>query len=106
MGNIYRLSQFYTFHRLQQKNYLILNQIYDIEAEFQNQDKQIILCKVAHTVIKGNEGVHKVIKKAIDMPKFYHIDYYLTNRRTRKFKWQREWENGTSKLHFIISCIE
>ena len=38
------------------ENYPILNQIYDILAELQNQDKQIIQYKVlAHIGIKGNE---------------------------------------------------
>ena len=46
----------------------ILNQIYDILAELQVQDKNIILCKVpAHMGISGNEETDKAANKAIDM---------------------------------------
>ena len=39
------------------ENHSILKQIYDILAELQTQDKQIILCKVpAYIGIKGNEA--------------------------------------------------
>ena len=49
MGNIYRLLEF--------------------NAELQNQDKQIILCKVlAHIEIKGNEGADKAENQAIGIP--------------------------------------
>ena len=42
-------------HRTQEKNYPILNQIYDILAELQNQEK-IIVCNVSALIgIKGNE---------------------------------------------------
>ena len=38
------------------ENHSILNQIYDIPAELQAQDKKITLCKVpAHIEIKGSE---------------------------------------------------
>ena len=51
------------------ENHSILNQIYDILAEPQTQDKMIILCKVlAHTGIKENEEADKAGKKVIDMP--------------------------------------
>ena len=28
-------------------------------------------------------------------------DYYWTLRMARNYEWQREWENSTSKLHYI-----
>ena len=36
-------------------------------------------------------------KEATDMRLFY-TGYYLIISRTRNSEWQREWENGTSKL--------
>ena len=61
--------------------------------------------------IKENEEADKAAKQAIDMPKMTttrlpHIDYYLLIRKTRKFDWQREWENNTSTLHYIKTRIE
>ena len=35
-----------------------------------------------------------------------YTDYYLTIRRARNSEWQREWENSTSKLHYIKPRIE
>ena len=35
-----------------------------------------------------------------------HTDYYLTIKRIRNSKWQKELENGTSKLHYIKPRIE
>ena len=70
------------------ENHSILNQIDDIPAELQAQDKKITLCKVpAHIGIKGNEEA----KQETDMPemtmtKLSHTDYYLTIRRTRNPK--------------------
>ena len=67
MFNIYKLAEFNVFHREQQKNHPILNQIYGILAELHG--KQIILCKVpSHIVIKGNEMEDKTANLAIDMP--------------------------------------
>ena len=68
----------------------------------------IILCKVpAHIGFKGNEKADRAAKQAIDMPemtttRINHTYYYLTIRRAR----QREWENNTSKLHYIKPRIE
>ena len=54
------------FIEYNKENYLILNQIYDILAELQAQDKKILLCKVpAHIGIKGTD---KAAKQGIDMP--------------------------------------
>ena len=67
----------------------MLNQTYDILAEFQAKDKKIILCKLlANIGIKGNEEADKAAKQVIDMPrmtttKLTYTDYYLT-RRARK----------------------
>ena len=64
MGNIYRFSEFYAAHQYNKENNPISNQIYDTLAEFQNQNKQIILCKVPiHIGIKGNEEVNKRAKR-------------------------------------------
>ena len=35
-----------------------------------------------------------------------YTDYYLTIRRARNSKWQREWENGISKLHYIKQRVK
>ena len=70
MSNKYRLLELHAVYLIpkQTENYPILNQIYDILVEFQNQDKQIILCKIpAHTVIKWNEEANKAAKQTIDM---------------------------------------
>ena len=61
--------------------------------------------------IKGNKEVDKVAKKAIDMPgmtttRLSYTDYNLTIRRERKFESQKEWENSSSKLHYIKPSIE
>ena len=62
----------------------MLNQIYSILAELQNQDKQIILCKVsAH---KGNEEANKTAKTSNKYARNNHnkLPYtglYLTIRR-------------------------
>ena len=61
-------------------------------AVFQNQGKQLILCKVLpHIGIKGNNAA----KQAIDIPgiattKLPFTDFYLTTRRTKNSEWQRE----------------
>ena len=94
------------------ENHPILNQIYGILVKFHSQEKQITLCKVpAHTGIKGNEVADKAPKQVIDMSEMTttrlpHTDYYLFIRRARNSEWQREWENNTSKLHYIIPRIE
>ena len=40
------------------------------------------------------------------MTKLPHTDYYLTIGRARNSKWHREWENNTSKLHYIKPHIK
>ena len=85
------------------ENHPILNQIYNILVEFQAQNKKITLCKgPAYIRINGNEAE----KEAIDMPgmittRLPCTDYYLTIRRARNSKWQREWENCSNKLHYM-----
>ena len=71
-----------------QENHLILNQIYDILAELQNQNKQIILYKVpTHIRIKGNKEADKATKQlGMITTRQYYIDYYLTVRRATNFQ--------------------
>ena len=74
--------------------------------------KKITLCKVlAHKLIKGNKKADKAAKQITDMPgmtmtRLSYTGYYLTIRKARNFKWQREWKNSTSKLYYIKPCIE
>ena len=49
----------------------------------------------------------KAEKQVIDMPgmtttRLPYIDYYLTIRRARNSKWQREWKNSTNKQQYIL----
>ena len=91
------------------ENHPILNQTHDNLAELQEKDKKIIMCKVlAHMRIKGNK---EAAKEALDMPgvittRLSYTDYYLAIRRSRNSKWKREWENSSSKLHYIKLSIE
>ena len=70
------------------------------------------MCKVpAHIGIRGNEEAKKAAKQVIDIhgintTSLPYTDYNLTIRRARKSEWQREWENSTSKLHYIKPRIE
>ena len=88
------------------KNHPILNHTYDLLEELH---KQGTLCKVsAHIGIKEAD---KTAKQVIDLPgmtstRLFHADYYQTIRRVINSKWQREWENNTSKLHYIKPHIE
>ena len=106
MGNMYRLLRSMLANENNRENHPILNPIYDILTELPNQGKQLTLCKVpAHIGVKGN-----ATKQAIDIPgmtttRLPNTNYYLTIRRARNSKWQREWENSTSKLHYIKPCI-
>ena len=94
------------------ENHPILNQIYDILAELQNQGKQITICKVpAHIGVKGNEEANKAAKQAIDIPgmtttRLPYTDYYLTIRRARKSEWQRYWESINCRLHYIKHILK
>ena len=69
------------------ENCPILNQIYDVIAELQEQNKNITLCKVpAHGRIKGNKGGDEAAKETMDTPRvtttrLLYTDYYLTNRK-------------------------
>ena len=46
------------------ENHPMLNQIYDILAELQNQVKQITICKIpAQKGVKGNEEADRAAKK-------------------------------------------
>ena len=61
--------------------------------------------------MKGNEQAYKAAKQAIDIPgmtimRLPYSDYYSTIRRARKSEWQREWENNSSKLHYIKPRIK
>ena len=65
LNEIYKKYVIYTdfqssmhFIKYNKENHLILNHIYDIVAELQKQDKQIILCKIPAERIK-----RKVISK-------------------------------------------
>ena len=84
------------------KNHPTLNQIFDILAELNNQDKQIILCKIpTHIKTKENE---KAAKQAIDMSritttKLLYTKYYLIIRRARNSECQKVLKNSSSKLH-------
>ena len=79
----------------------------NILAELHNQGKQTTQYKGhAHIVIKGSKEADKTAIQAIDITEMTttrlpHIDYYLIMRRARNSKWQREWENNTSKLQYI-----
>ena len=66
-----------------------------------------------HNQVKheGNEVENKASKQAIDMlgmtkARLPYTDYILTIRRARNSKWQREWENNTSKVHYIKPHIK
>ena len=81
------------------ENHSIVNQMYDILAELQAQDKNNTLCKV-------NEDKDKVAKQAIDMQgmtttKLSYTDYYLIIIRARNSKRQWGWKNSIKKLHYI-----
>ena len=67
------------------ENHSILNQIYDVPAELQAQDKKITLCKVhAHIGNKGNEEAKQATDiSEMTMRRLLNTDYYLTTRRTR-----------------------
>ena len=63
-----------------------------------------------HKGIKRNEA-DKVAKEAIDMSgltttRLPYTDYYLTIKRARNSKCQKEWENSNNKLHYIIPSIK
>ena len=66
--------------------------MYDILAELQKQDKEIVMCKVlAHIQIKGSEEADKSVNKSIDiqgitMTILTYTDYYLTIRRAKNSK--------------------
>ena len=69
--------------KINRENYPILNQIYDILAELNNQGKQIMLCKVpAHMGIKRNKEAAKQAEDMAGMATIRppHTDYYLTIR--------------------------
>ena len=60
---------------------------------------------------KGNEETAKAAKQALDISRMTttrlpYTEYYLTIRRAKNFEWQKEWENSTSKLHYIKPHIK
>ena len=70
------------------KNHPILNQIYDILAIIQAQDRKVTLWKVlAHMRNNRNEEADKAAKEVIDMPGITttispYTDFYLTNQKS------------------------
>ena len=69
------------------ENHSILNQIYDILAELQSQDKITLYNVAAHMGIKGNKEADKAAKEVIDMPGITttispYTDFYLTNQKS------------------------
>ena len=62
MGNIYRLSDLYAVHQIIKENHPILNQVYNILAKLQNQNKQII-----HSEIKINDETQITAKQPLGM---------------------------------------
>ena len=82
------------------ENHPIINQIYYILVELLAQDKIITLCKLpAYKKIKEKEAIDV---SGVTTTRLPHTDYNLIIRRARNSKWQREWENSNSKLHYII----
>ena len=78
----------------------ILNQLYDILAELQAQDKRSHCAKYLHTwKIKETKNRTKHQKN------LHYIEYYLKIRRARKSEWQKELENSSCKLHYRESSI-
>ena len=86
------------------ENHPILNQIYDILAEHDNQGKQNTLCKVPdNIVIKGNKKANRAAKQAIDMPGMttttsYRLrkQYYLHYIKSRIVDWENAHNSNTS----------
>ena len=69
MRNIYFLKSLCSPLNTIKENHPILNQMYNILAELQAQDKKITMCKVhAHIGIEENE-VYKLGNEAMDIPK-------------------------------------
>ena len=90
------------------ENQPILNQIYEILTELQNQGKQLTLCKVPeHIGIKGCKEMDKAAKQAIPgmtTAKLSYTYYYLTCKRARNSKLQRQWENSTRRMKSAYNC--
>ena len=81
------------------ENHPILKRIYDILAELQTQDKQIILCKFpAH---KDNQEADRAAKQAIDMWGMTTTDYLIQTSTWLSGVLETLNGKGTSK-----SCIE
>ena len=77
------------------ENHPVLNQIYDILAELQAQDKKITLCKVlAYMRIEGNEEADKAAK--VNMHR-YGL-WSAPNRGTsEKIKCPKRYKNTSGK---------
>ena len=103
MGNIYKLSDFYLVHWIQQrKSHNIKSDIRPSsrtpkQTKKQNsKTKKIILCKIpSHKWIKGNEEADKAAKQVIHLPEMTttqtYIDYLLPDHqesyKLRMTKW-------------------
>ena len=79
------------------KSHPILNQIYDILAIIQAQDRKVTLWKVlAHTRNNRNEEADKAAKEVIDMlgvttRKLPYTDYYSIIRKVRNSNGKGNW---------------
>ena len=106
MGNIY--TDLLSLMLAIRENHPILYQIYEILTELQNQGKQLTLCKVPeHIGIKGCKEMDKAAKQAIPgmtTAKLSYTYYYLTCKRARNSKLQRQWENSTRRMKSAYNC--
>ena len=55
-------------YKINKENCSLLNQIYEILAELQGQDKRITLCNIpTHIGIKESKEADKAVKQAIEL---------------------------------------
>ena len=82
-----------------EENHLILNQIYDILKELQNQIKQIILCKVLpHIGMKRNEKAYEAAKEAIYMSGMTNTDYPIQTTNLPSEELETMNDKGSRKI--------